>query len=82
MKVRKSKLPNRVFKDIAKATPVRLCNCPGSEPGNVKIDIDEHLPRCRFRKQSSRYTTGTLAIPDKILDGCSLGVVIREELLR
>lgn len=64
--------------DVAKASTDRLCNCPGSEPGKVKIDIDEHLLGCRYRKRSFRYTSKTLAIPNKILDGCSWGVVLRE----
>ena len=79
MKVRNSKLPNRVFKGIAKVTPIRLCNCPGSEPGKVKIDIDQHLTSCRFRKRSSQYATKTSVIPSKIVDGCSLGIMLGEE---
>jgi hypothetical protein len=65
--------------DVAKANTRKLCNCPGSEPGKVKIDIDEHLPGCRFRKRSSQYATKTSVIPSKIVDGCSLGIVLGEE---
>ncbi len=57
----------------------KLCNCPNSEPGKVKIDIDEHLPGCRFRKRSSRYAMKTSVIPSKIVDGCSLGIALGEE---
>ena len=72
----------RVFKDVAKANTAKLCKCPGSQPGKIIADIGAHLRGCRFRKRSLRYTTKTLAIPNKILDGCSLGVVVGEELLR
>jgi hypothetical protein len=70
---------NRVFKDVAKASPIRLCNCPGSEPGKVKIDIDQHLTSCRFRKRNNRYASKTSVIPSKIVEGCSLGIVLGEE---
>jgi hypothetical protein len=78
--------PNKVKVDdvaaaAAKANTRRLCDCPGSEPGKVKIDIDEHIPGCRFWKRSGsrQYGTKTLVIPSKIRDGCSLGVVLGEE---
>jgi hypothetical protein len=68
---------NRVFKDVAaKANPGKLCNCPSSEPGKVKIDVDQHLAGCRFRTRSRRYASKTLAIPNRIVDGFSLGVVV------
>jgi hypothetical protein len=63
----------------AKANTRKLCECPGSEPGKVKIDIDEHSPGCRFRKWSSQYAMKTSVIPSKIVDGCSLGVVLGKE---
>jgi hypothetical protein len=69
-----TKRPNKVrVDDIAKASTDRLCSCPGNEPGKVKIDIDEHIPGCRFRKRSSQYATKMSVIPRNITDGCSLG---------
>jgi hypothetical protein len=67
----------------AKANARRLCNCPSSEPGKVKIDVNEHVPACRFwkRSSSSRYGTKTFVIPSEIRDGCSLGIVLGEENL-
>jgi hypothetical protein len=42
-----SQKPNKVkvgdvAADAAKANAHKLCDCPGSEPGKVKIDIDRH----------------------------------------
>lgn len=65
--------------DVAKVNAQKLCDCPGSEPGKVKIDINEHVPGCRFRKLSSQYATKMSVIPSKIVDGCSLGIVLGEE---
>ena len=67
---------NRVFKDIAKASPIKLCNCPSSKLGKVKIDVDQHLAGCRFRTRSRPYASKMSAIPSKIVDGFSLGVVV------
>lgn len=75
----KNKLSKRLFKDVAKAKTRKLCDCPDSEPGKVKIDTDKHVPGCRFRKRSSQYATKTSVIPSKIVDGCSLGIMLREE---
>jgi hypothetical protein len=69
----------KVSNGAAKAGAEKLCNCPGSEPRKVKIGINEHIPGCRFRGRSSRYATKTSVIPSKIVDGCSLGVVLGEE---
>jgi hypothetical protein len=63
---------------VAKFHTHKLCNCPGSESGKVKIDINEHIPGCRFRKRSSQYATKTSVIPSKIIDGCSLGIALGE----
>jgi hypothetical protein len=76
--------PNKVKVDdvaaaAAKANTRRLCDCPGSEPGKVKIDINEHIPGCRFRNRSSQCAIKTSVIPTKIVDGCSLGIVLGEE---
>jgi hypothetical protein len=74
-----SQKPNKVKVDnAAKASTDRLCKCAGSEPGKVKIDINEHIPGCRFRKRSSQYVTKTSVIPSKIVDGCILGIVCEE----
>lgn len=72
---------NRVFKDVGKVSPIKLCDCPGSQPRKIIADIRAHLPGCCFRKRSSRYTTKTLAIPNNILDGWSLGIVLGQENL-
>jgi hypothetical protein len=69
----------KIDDDAAKANAHKLCDCPGSEPGKVKIDIDGHIPGCRFRKLSTQYATKTSVIPSKIVDGCSLGIVLGEE---
>jgi hypothetical protein len=74
--------PNNKVKvdDVAaKANTRKLCECPGNEPGKVKIDVNQHMPTCRFRKRCSQYATKTLAVPDEIRDGCSLGIVLRGE---
>ena len=63
----------------ATASTHRLCDCPGSEPGKIKVDINEHKPGCRFRKLSNKYASNTSVIPNTIRDGCSLGVMLREE---
>jgi hypothetical protein len=62
----------------AKANSNKLCDCPYSELGKVKIDPDEHLQGCRFykRSRSSKFGTKRLVIPDQIRDGCSLGIVL------
>lgn len=57
----------------------RFCNYPTSEPGKIKVDINEHVIGCRFRRLSSKYAGNTSVIPNTIRDGCSLGVVLREE---
>jgi len=68
---------NRVFKYVAaKANPGKLCDCLGSQPGKVKIDIDQHLAGCHFRTRSRRYASKTSAIPNRIVDGFSLGIVV------
>jgi hypothetical protein len=65
-------------KDTAK-----LCDCPGSEPGKVKVDADKHLIGCHFRKKSGsgRYTASMSVIPDKITAGFGLGFIIGGEQL-
>jgi hypothetical protein len=65
--------------DVAKAKTAKLCDCPNSEPEEVKIDINEHIPGCCFRKRSSQYAIKTSVIPSKIVDGFSLGVVLGGE---
>jgi hypothetical protein len=65
--------------DVAKASKDKLCNCAGSEPGKVKIDTDKHVQGCRFRKLSNQYAARTSVIPNKIVDGFSLGVAIGSE---
>jgi hypothetical protein len=66
---------------IAKVSREKLCNCPGAEPGKVKVDVCEHLRGCRFWKRSNRYATKTSVIPREIRDGWSLGIVLGEERL-
>jgi hypothetical protein len=61
------------------AVKYNLCDCPSSEPGKIKVDINEHKIGCRFRKLSSKYASNTSAVPGAIRDGCSLGVVLGEE---
>jgi hypothetical protein len=58
-----------------------LCDCPGSEPGKINLDIFAHLPGCHIRKrlQTGRFTINTSVTPAKFNDGCSLGVVLGEE---
>jgi hypothetical protein len=65
----------------AKADARKLCDCPRSEPGKIKIDSGEHLLKCRFRKRSIRYATKFSVVPNEIRDGCSLGVALGEESL-
>ena len=68
--------PNKVrVDDVTKTSTDRLCSCPGSKAGKVKIDIDEHIQGCRFRKRSrsSQYGRQTSVIPNKFVDGCRLG---------
>jgi hypothetical protein len=60
----------------AKTNTGKLCECPGSKPGEIKIDTDQHLPGCRFRKRSIRYATKCSVIPREIRDGFCLGVVM------
>lgn len=72
---------NRVKVDNDVAAKVNLhkfCDCAGSEPGKIIANIDAHLPGCRYRNRSSRYTIAESAIPSKIVDGYSLGVVLGE----
>ena len=65
----------------AKANTKKLCDCPGSEPGKVKIDLDEHVRGCRFwrRSHSSAYGMKHSAVPSDIRDGSRLGLVLGEE---
>jgi hypothetical protein len=60
-----------------------LCDCPGSEPGKINLDIYVHLPNCHIRKklQTGTFTVNTSVTPGKFTDGCSLGVVLEEEYL-
>jgi hypothetical protein len=71
-----SKLHKRFVAD--KVNPTKFCDCPGSEPRKIIANVNAHLPGCRYRKLSSRYTTNESVVPDKIVDGYSLGVVLRE----
>ena len=77
--------PNKVkVSDVAaKACAEKLCNCPGSKPGIVSSDIDDHEIGCHIRKRilSGRYGVNTSVIPRKIHDGYSLGVAIGAEVL-
>jgi hypothetical protein len=67
--------------DAAKANTPKLCDCPGSKPGKINLDIYAHLPGCHIRKrlQSGRFTINTSVNPRRISDGFSLGVVLGEE---
>jgi hypothetical protein len=70
--------PNKLkVDDVAKADLRKLCDCPNSEPGKVKLDIEAHQHGCHFRKklQSGQFTTNTSVTPAKFNDGCNLGVV-------
>jgi hypothetical protein len=63
----------------AKAKTSRLlCNCPGAEPGKIKIDVSAHLFGCWIRKRllTLRYTIDASVTPDKFNDGYSLGVAL------
>lgn len=65
----------------ARVNTRKLCDCPNSEPGIVSIDAGDHLPGCRFwkRARSSKYGSKTSAVPDKIMGGYGVGVVLRED---
>ena len=63
-------------KDTAK-----LCDCPGSEPGKIKVGADKHLTGCQFKKRSGRYAADKSVVPDKITDGFCLGFIIGGEQL-
>jgi hypothetical protein len=51
--------PNKVkVNDVATAAAVtaksntrKLCDCPGSEPGKINLDVSAHLPGCWIRKK-------------------------------
>ena len=58
-------------------TLTRLCNCPNSEPGKIKLDISEHLLSCKIRKKILRFTDNTFAVPSEISGGYSLGVATK-----
>ena len=68
--------------DAAKVSTHRSCRCPGSEPGKIKIDSDEHLSGCRFWKRihSSAYGTKQ-SVVSEISDGVRLGIAIGDECL-
>jgi hypothetical protein len=67
--------------DVAKAKTAKRCDCPNSEPGKVKLDIEAHQYGCHFRKklQTGQFTVNTSVTPKKINDGYSLGIVLGEE---
>lgn len=75
--------PNKVkvSDGAAKSCAEKLCNCPGSEPGKVSADIDDHEIGCRVRKRilTGRYGDNTSVLPRGINDGYGLGVVIGGE---
>ena len=76
--------PNRLkVDDVAKANAntTKLCDCPGSEPGKINLDIYAHLSGCWIRKrlQSGRFIVNTSVLPRRINDGYGLGVAIRAE---
>ena len=68
-------------KTKAKTSTNKLCNCQGSEPGKIKIDVDKHLRTCRFQKrtQSREYGTKESVVPNEISGGYGLGLALREE---
>jgi hypothetical protein len=73
---------NKVKVDgVAKAKTAKLCDCPNSEPGRVKLDIEAHQYGCHFRKklQTGHFTINTYVMPKKITDGYNLGIVLGEE---
>jgi hypothetical protein len=63
-----------------KVNNTRFCQCPGSEPGKIKIDTSAHESGCWLRKKllSGRYAMNTSVIPPKIDDGYSLGVALTD----
>jgi hypothetical protein len=67
-------------KDVAKSNLHKLCDCPNSEPGKVKLDIQAHQQGCHIRKklQTGQFTITTSVTPRKIRDGYCLGVVLGE----
>jgi hypothetical protein len=60
----------------AKPSKVR-CDCAGSEPGKIDINIKAHSSECWIRKKilSKRFTNDTSVIPTIWNDGVRLGVV-------
>jgi hypothetical protein len=65
----------------AKVNAHKLCDCPGSEPGKINLDINAHLRGCNIRKklQTGRFTTNISVTPSKFTDGCNLGVALGED---
>lgn len=54
----------------------KFCDCPGSEPGKVRIDASAHLAGCWIRKQllnDRRYSVDTNITSREIEDGYRLG---------
>jgi hypothetical protein len=80
-----SQKPNKLKVDdiaaAAKANTRKLCECPGSEPGKINLDVYAHLLGCHIqeRLKTGRYTVNTSVTPRKITDGNSLGVAIGSE---
>ena len=59
-------------------TSSKLCGCPGSEPGKIKIDVSAHEHNCWVKKRllTKRFTIDTSVTPHDFHDGYSLGAAV------
>ena len=58
--------------------PVRLCLCPGSQPGKIIVQASAHELTCSFRKRLAvkGFTVDTSVTPKKFTGGFGLGVAL------